>query len=554
MEFDKPLAVKLRKRFEALKNARLTWESDWKVLAEHFLPHRMILLNEGDKTNESNLNTTLVDDMSVRAMRVLGAGLQGGLTSPARPWFRLRVQSQELSELKEVSLWLTEVQRRMLGLFASSNFYSAIHTLYQELGTFGTNAMTVLEDPISAIRFHTLTAGEYYLAADYANRVKTLFRIYEATAEQIVEQFREENISISVKDSAKDSSRKDTYFQVVHAIMPNPELVPGRLGYKGKPFLSVYWEYKSSEIDYPYLSISGFEEQPFVAPRWNVKGNDVYGSSPGMEALADSKQLQSMTKTLLSAEHKKVNPPMNAPPTLRHASLVPGAVNFVDSSGQKFEPAMTVSSDARGTMLIIETKKADIEKGLYNDLFQMLAIADTNMTATEVRERVEEKLILLGPVLERLQSELLDPIIDRVFAIMLRRNELPPPPEVLQNQDLKVEYISLLAQAQKLVGTESIERFMLFTQRGAQTYQEMLDVFDADEAAEEYGELIGISPAIIRDRVGRKKRREGRAAQQAALQQAELMSQGIEDFKNLSQTQVEGDNALTAVTEGMENV
>ena len=549
MDLDK-LVEKLKRRLKSLKDERDSWLSDWKDLAEKFLPRKMFVLDQGDQTNEGGINNTLYDSASIRAMRVLAAGMQGGMTSPARPWLRLSIDDLELKENSAVKEWLAVVQREMLSLFSKSNFYSAIYTRFLELATFGTAAMYEVEDPETVIRFIPLTIGEYYAATDFDKRIKTLFREYEATAEQIVNQFGEDNVSQVVKESNEDPARKDNYYTIVHVCLPNPDYEEGRLGYEGKLYLSLYWEDKTADIDKPYLSVGGFDEQPFVVPRWDVKGNNVYGDSPAMDALPDVKQLQSQTKSLMKALQKEVDPPMNAPPGMKNASIVPGAINYIPvTGGQAFTPAIAVKSNPQGTMVAIQETKEAIKEDLYNDLFKMLAIAGGSMTATEVRERVEEKLILLGPVLERLQSELLTPVVDRTFGIMYRNQRIPEPPEELQGRELKVEYVSLLAQAQKAVGTMSIEQFMRFISASAQMYQEALDIMDIDETAEEYAELLGVPPGMIRGKDERDEIRQFRAQQQQAVLQAQAESQRIDDMKKLSEVDLGSDNALGAMTE-----
>lgn len=537
----------LQKRLNRLKDERQGWMADWKTLAEHFLPRKMFILEDNKDQNKGGLNNTLINGYPVVAMRVLAAGMQGGITSPARPWFKLGTRNVAFQENIEIKNWLGEVQKILLTLLSRSNFYSAIHSIYAELGTFGTGCLFIMEDVETVIRFIPLTAGEFFAAVDSENRVKIVFRLYDLTAEQIVQKFGKEKVSRSVLDSYNRQSGKDNYFTVAHAVLPNPEYKEGVLGYKGKVFLSVYWEYNTKDIRAQYLSIGGFEEQPFAVPRWDVKGQEVYGSSPAMDALPDSKQLQSMTKSLLKYLQKEVDPPMSAPRDLKHASLAPGALNFVDSTGAKFEPAIQLRGSAQGTMISIESVKKSVGDFLYNDLFNMFAGLTRNMTATEIRERAGEKLILLGPVLDRLHSDLLSPVIDRVFSIALRRGVLPFPPEILQGQELKVEYISLLAQAQKLVGISSIEQFMAFVQAGSQTYQEMIDIVNYDEAAEEYADMLGVPPGVVRSQEERDLIREQRAVQQQAILEQQAISQGIEDAKNMSQADLESENALSAI-------
>jgi hypothetical protein len=178
----------------------------------------------------------------------------------------------------------------------------------------------------------------------------------------------------------------------------------------------------------------------------------------------------------------------------------------------------------------------------------------SNITAREIQERHEEKLLMLGPVLERLNDELLDPLIDRTFGIMLRRGLIPPPPEELQGMELNVEYVSVMAQAMKLTGITSIERFMSFAGNLAGVNPGVLDKVDFDQAVDEYANMVGVPPSMIKDDDTVAKIREQRAQQQAAMQQAEMAAQGAQTAKTLSETQVTDENVVGQMINNLRGV
>jgi len=197
--------------------------------------------------------------------------------------------------------------------------------------------------------------------------------------------------------------------------------------------------------------------------------------------------------------------------------------------------------------MINETRQA-IDKTFYVDLFLMIAQIDKGqMTAREIVERHEEKLLMLGPVLERLEGELLDPLIDRTFKIMLRTGVVPPPPEEIQGEDMKVEYISMLAQAQKMVGTTAIEQTISFVGNMMDAFPEIKDAVDADEAIIEYGDLMGIPSKIIRSKDEIMAIREERQKAEQAAQTAAVMPQMVEGAKKLSETELGKNSALDAL-------
>jgi hypothetical protein len=308
-----------------------------------------------------------------------------------------------------------------------------------------------------------------------------------------------------------------------------------------------------------FLRESGFDDFPIMAPRWSITGEDIYGYSPGMDALGDIKALQLEQKRKAQAIDKLVNPPMTAPSSLRNqrASLLPGDVTYVDvTQGQQgFAPAYQINPRIQELVLDIQENQGRIRRAFFEDLFLMIA-NDTrsNITAREIQERHEEKLLMLGPVLERLNDELLDPLIDRTFNIMLKFNLIPPPPPELEGMDLSVEYISVMAQAMKLTGITGIERLMGFAGQMAQANPAVLDKIDFDQALDEYASMVGVPPSIVLDDSMVAKVREQRAQQQAYQQQLANMTQGIENAKTLSETQVTDEAALGQMINSLRGV
>lgn len=557
-------------RHAALKTERETWRSHWTDLADFILPRRQRWLST-DVNRGGKKNGNIIDSTATFAVRTLQSGMQTGMTSQARPWFRLTVPNADLADDADVKLWLFEVENLIRQTFDRSNLYNCLPVVYGDDGVFGTAAMLWLEDAQTVVRGYVLAIGTYYLATDAQGRVDTLFREIQMTVRQIVSEFGGEdgkarapnepiqwgNISDRVKTAWQaGGAQLESWIPVMQVIEPNDSQVIGRADYRGMPYRSVYYEMEGRSEG--YLRESGFQERPFMAPRWAVTSEDVYGSSPGMDALGDIKALQLYEKRSAMVIDKIANPPMNAPAALRaqRASLLPGDVNYVDvaSGGQKFESAYT--PDARAVELIAR-KQAEhqnrIQRAFYSDLFRMLTDGGEGVqpiSAREVEEKHEEKLLMLGPVLEQITSELLSPIIDRTFAILHRRGLLPPPPDKLQGADLKIEYISILAQAQRLVGTAGIERLSQYVVSLAAASPEALDNLDLDESIDAYAEMLGIPPKVVRSDADVSQIRAQRAQQQkmqAAAAQAGPMAKAAKDA---AATPMGGDTALTRALSG----
>jgi hypothetical protein len=549
---DETATTKYRRRYRQFSDEIESqgWRSHWQELQDFFLPRKGRYLS-GDSANESNTgakrNLKIINGISCDSLRILAAGMQGGLTSPSRPWFRLTLSDQDLAGSTEVKTWLHLVRQILLNIFQRSNFYGVTHSGYAELAVFGTWSMLMEEDFQSVIRCRPFTCGEYMLGLDSTYRPDSVYRRFRMTVRQMVQEFGLKACSDAVQ-TAYQNGQTEQLVDIVHAIQPSDFTQTARRDMK---YDSVYFEDKRSTGE--ILKKSGYRICPFVAPRWDVTSTDVYGRSPGMDALGDVKMLQKMEEKKLKALDKLVDPPMVAPSSMRKhgVTIVPGGINYVDTLGEGglkgFGPAYQVQPDLQDMAFELDRVETRVRRFFFNDLFLSILTNNKTMTATEVAERHEEKLLVLGPVLERLQSEMLDPIIERVFDIALELGMLPPPPQALSGQPLKVEYISLLAQAQKLIGVSGVQQVVGFAVGVAPVAPEIMDKLDLDAAVGEMADMHGINPKIVRgdDEVGAI--RQGRQQQMAAAAAMQTAQAGAATAKDLGTTPMGDGTALDAV-------
>ncbi|NIF51417.1 portal protein [Burkholderia sp. Ax-1724] len=553
MMLTQPEIVRLRahvdQRLVGLRVERYSWWQHWREIADYLLPRRYNWLVTPNKVNRgSPINQRIIDSSATKSWRTLASGMMSGMTSPGRPWFRQTLEDQDLAEAPGVKLWLDQVTKRMERVFASSNFYNSMATLHGDLGSFGTAPMIIYEDFDSVIRCYNPCAGEYYLAVGPRGDVDTLYREFVYTTYQCVKEFGLSNCSPTVQQAVQTGGAALTREIVIgHAIEPNEDFLPGASGFRGAAYREVYWELGSSETD--VLRLRGFPERPFIAPRWDVSGNDAYGRSPAMDALGDIKQLQVEQKRKAQAIDKMVNPPMVADVQLKNqpASLLPGGVTYVNNvaNGVGFKPAYEINPQIQHLLADIEDVRKRIGDTFFEDLFMMISQLDTVRTATEIDERKEEKLVQLGPVIERFDNEALDPSINRAFNIMLRKGLLPPIPDALRGQHIQIEYISMLSEAQKAAATASVERFAQFVGNIAGAVPDALDNVDWDEMIDEYAEMLGVSPKVVVPLAKVVQIRSQRAKQQAQQQQGANAMAAVQGAQVLSNTDVGGGvNAL----------
>jgi hypothetical protein len=553
-----------------LENERTSFKTQWRDLSDYILPNRArYTLTEGNRGDRRNQK--IIDSTATMAARTLSSGMMSGVTSPARPWFRLTTPDPELAEFGPVRDWLYTVQQRMATSFLRSNVYNILPMVYKDLGTFGTAPYIVEENFENIIHAASFPVGSYCIAKDQFGKVNTFMREFRMTVAQVVEKFGQKNKSGSVDWSNMSSLVKQqyeagnyqTWIDIIHFITPNDEYKPDNIESKYKKFYSCYYEkgtMMGSESNYmsaagidnqKFLREMGYDYFPVLCPRWETTGEDVYGTDcPGMTAIGDIKQLQLGERRIAQAIEKMINPALVGGSSLRNqkVSLLPGDITYDDA--REGRQGLRAIHEVQLRIQEVEQKQAQVrervQRAFFEDLFLMLAQSDRRqITAREIDERHEEKLLALGPVLEQLNQDSNDPLIDIAFDIHMRQGLIPPPPEEVQGSDLKVEYISMMAQAQKLVGIGGVERFAGFVMQAAQVDPSVLQKVNADQMIDVYADMTSVPPSIVRTDEQVSEMRQAQAAQQAKQQQMMMVKEASAAAKNLSQADLSGDNALS---------
>lgn len=501
------------------------------------------------------INQAIVDPTGTQAMRICAAGMMSGLTSPSRPWFKLRAGVKGLEFDQAAAEWFDTTESSMYALMADSNFYDSLAVMYEDLCVFGTAPVIIYEDEIDGIRCYNPCAGEYYLAVSNALRPETLNRQFVFTISQIVEMFGLENCPGEIQSQwAQKGAALDMERIIAHSIEPNFGIKVGtkEVGHlKGDfAYRETYWVWGAAS-DKP-LSQRGFKEMPFIAPRWAITSNDPYGRSVGMDVLPDIMQLQLETARKAEAIEKQVRPPLLASIELKNepSSILPGHVTYVSNltQGAGMKPVFEVQPELQHMTADLREIQMRIKSGFFNDIFLMIAEAGKDMTAYEVAQRQQEKMQVLGPVIERFQNEGLSPAIKRIFSIMQRKGLLTPPPPSLQGVAIQIEYVSMLALAQRAAATAGMERWVAQLGSIAAAKPDILDNLNEDAFSREYGTMLGVPADLMNapDKVAQM--RQARAQQQ---QQQELLAQtsaAVAGAQTLSQTDVGGgQNALSAM-------
>lgn len=481
-----------------------------------------------------------------RCVRTLAAGMQSGLSTPSRPWWVMGLPDRDLEQYGPVKEWLEYVRDILMRIFSRTNVYQAFHQTYEELGMFGTGCFGLFEDYESVLRARTNTAGEYYLSVDMRGVVTGHAKQFWKTVDNVVNFYGWKNCSPETK-RAYNAGNRDTYVLIYELCEENTTRVEGKMGWEGKKFRQVTWE--AAGDPKMALSVGGYNEFPYVCPRWDtVTTADTMGVGPGMYAIGDVKSTYRLKKDLLLGVNKLVDPPVVINGSVQgHPNMNPGGITRSSSQTQNpgAQPAYQVEPHLAEGQAFLDRFYRDLEEEFYTDLFaSMLSMDTVKKTAAEIAARHEEKLLLLGPVLERVFSEMFDPTISRAFGISLRAGLIPDPPAEIMGMQMIPRYVSLLAQAQQMVATAANEKGLAYLANMKAIYPEALDVVNPDEMTRDEMASLGLPEKCMNGPEQVAAIRKGRADEQQRVQAQQDAMAATVAAKNLAATPVGQGNAL----------
>lgn len=551
------LMKKIRRIEQSMENEVQSFQTQYEDLSNYIKPRRG-RFSTTDTNKGSRKDTYIIDNTATLAANTLSSGIMGGVTNPARPWFKLTTSDPDLNENKGVMKWNEDVSDRMSFVLSRSNLYNVLPDLYGDSAVFGTGAMLIEEDFENVLRCYSFPVGEYQIGTSDKGLVNKFHRKFMMTVYQIVERFGRlpngnvdwTKISTHVKNLYETNATEE-WIEVQHIIMPNEKWDERRPESRFKRYISVYHESSCSdttEMD-RVLSEKGYDYFPVIAPRWRRAGTDIYGTDcPGMIALGDVKQLQKVQSRILLATEKSVNPSLLAPAALKGKKItqLPGDVTFIDeTTDQKVRSVHDPTLRLNEAQLIQQETRDRINEAFFVPLFLMLSMSDRRqVTAREVEEKHEEKLLMLGPVLFTIEEEILNPIIDIAFTLMLRQGLIPEPPEEVQGQKLTAEYISVLFQAQKMTALAQHERFQMFALQWAGADPTVLDTVNRDAIIRAYADAVGVPSDATLEQGQVDAVRADRAAQAQAAQEAQNAAMQAKAAKDLGTTPMDQNSAL----------
>ena len=548
-----PEKRKVLQRVEQLRQNRLRWEDQWIDIRNYQLPFVGDFKRQGDDSYPGRRRDLhIAQGVAWASCQIFAAGIMSGLTPPSRQWFKFEFSNSELNENVQAGQVLDERQEIMQSILSQSNFYNAIHSSYFEL-PYGQAPLAVLPDTRKGVRFQAQTIGTYYIDVGGDGAVNTFARRYPCKLQQVIDTFGVDALPYNERIRIEAGGVPDNTTRYVWwLVQPNAQAVPGKIGRLNMPYISMYWLEGSSDNEWLY--VGGFEEFPVPTGRYLVNANNPYGYGPGWYALGDSKALQVMKRDYLTAVELSVKPPLTATADVmaEGINLIPGGVTKLAGPNSTVNPLFNVALDMPHLAEEIIRTEDSIKRAYSADLFLMLdSITTGQMTAREIVERQQEKLQQLGPVVERLQEEYLTPILERTYNILDRAGIFPPiPPDIAQmigEEDVKIVYISPLAQAQKMSGLVNIEQAISFVAQMAQIWPDSIKAIDPLNTVSKYMDMLG-APAKMRrpeEEVQQMIQQEQKAMQQAQQeQQAMQMAQALPDITKAAE------NATKAANDG----
>ena len=509
----------IKKRMNQMEGSRGTWEDHWQEILDYVMPRKADITfkrTKGEKRAE-----ILFDSTAITASNLLAASLQGTLTSPSLQWFSIKVRNEELMENRDVQLWLEDSSKRMYNLFNETNFNTEVHEMYLDIVTIGTGALFVEEGnggyEKNQIHFNTMHIAEYYIQENTSGYVDTLYRRYKLSARQAVQEFGEDNLGEKVLKAAKE--KPDKMFNFIHAVEPleDYERTMGKSDTK-LPFHSCH----VCEEDKMFVRGGGYNEFPYLVPRWSKATGEIFGRSPSYNALPDIKTLNKAVEIGLKAWAKAIDPPLLVQDdgVIGKVRMTPGGITVIRNDAA-IKP-LQIGSNWQITDLKENQLRTAIRQAYYSDQLQLQD--GPQMTATEVQVRYELMQRLLGPTLGRFQSEFLNPLIDRVFGLMFRANAFLPVPEIIRGETIDVEYVGPLARSQRMEEAVAVERLYQLAMQVVQLDPSIMDIIDHDEAIRMRANLLGVPKSVLRGKEEVDEMREAKA-QQAAMEQQMMQQQ-----------------------------
>ena len=533
-------------RYDALVGERKSLDYTYDLIERFVMPGKGRFFQEGMDLEESIdfRHRELYDMTAPMALTQLAASIHGSLTSPVATWHHLKFRNPELNDMQDSSEWLEECNTRLAASLRESNFNQQVSEFYQETAGYGTGILLheEQEGPPDQWNGHVFRAPmqrEFYFEEDWGGQsLLATYRYRQYTPRQLIDTFG--NVPLFVKQQAESEDSHREKLTVIHCVYKRrlgSEPEPDRsrpITTAKRPYLSKYILYDSRE---QIGETEGFYEFPGYVLRWSRTAGSKFGHSPGIISLPNVLSLNQLVEMIHGSTAKVVDPPMK---TTRRGVIgdleqMSGGLTVVRDMDD-LAPLMPHNAYNIGAgWSDVEYLTRGVRQCYFVDQLELKE--SPAMTATKVRVRYELMQRMLGPTLGRIQSDFLDPLIERCFWMMYRKGALPDMPEAVQQLggELDIEYVGPLARSQKMQGVDAAERWLAFIGGAAQLSPDVLDVPEFDELTREAGEILGVPAKWMRDSAEVEQRRQQRKQQMQQAQQLQAAESAAKAAKDGAQ-------------------
>lgn len=521
-------AAQQLQRYKILDNSteRQNFKSYYEDVARYCAPRRMGF--QGPRTpGDRRVTPQIYNPIGIQCTQTLAAALHGMMMNPATNWLKIRLVDSEINEQESARAWMDDLSKRIMAGLTSpdTSFHTHANQLLEDLAGFGTAAMYCGQQNTGHLFVRTYSINEVVIAENQYGRIDTVMRATEYTVRQAVQTWGDK-VSTKTKE-LYDKGDYDKPLKVIHLCTPRNDYDRTKRDKLNMPYAICYIE----EMGQHVLEESGVEEMPWVVPRWWVATGEVYGRSPAMTALPQIKVANAAQKTILDAAEKAVNPPLTVP----HEGLIspvrtsPGGLTYLRNKQEIGQ--LPTSANLPFAAEWLQALNNEIRTTMFVDQLQFTG--DMQMTATEVIQRSTERMRLLGPVLGRLENEFLNPLVTRVFGIMHRLNLFPKPPEEIQGQDMRIEYQSPLARAQKSQLAQGFQQVIAtlepLAKLGPEIASQLFAPIDMSKITPELFDWYGVDTSLLKKDDTMEQENQQANQQKMVMQMLPMIMKALKD-------------------------
>jgi hypothetical protein len=511
----------------------MTWNDHWQECADFCLPQKANITQS--RVAGTKLKTDIFDGTAVSALPIFSAGLHSYLTNPTSRWFAMRMRNKRLMDIFEVRDWLSECEEVLFDYYNASNFNEVVPEWYVDLGAFGNSCLYEDYDEASGnLVFNVRPMSEIFFLVNSVGMIDTVYRKFIFTARQAYQEWGD-NVGSEVKDKL-EAGEVEYPIPFLHVVFPREERTAGKRDAVNMPYVSMYIEPKRKKV----LQEGGYEDFPYFIPRFYKTSDSEYAYGPASIALSDVKMLNKMSRTTVEGAEKKIHPPIVLP---NDGYLMPfktsaKAINYkISGSADDRVEVLNMVGDVGLGLEMENQRRQKIERDFFVDLFLMLgSLPDKARTATEIVERVNERMLILGPALGRLMN-VLSSNVTRSFNLLYRAGKLPQVPEILQGQSYKIDFISPLAKAQRAAESKSITDLLLIVGEMSKFDPQVMDNIDTDKVVKRLSGIMDTPTDILRSDEEKAGIRQSRAQQAQMAQELEMLKTGGEGAKTMMEAE-----------------